>query len=124
MNEEYHLRKPLLRKTKDELITLLLNCQRQLSEKQDTVAELSRQVLHAHDLVADKARLLNEQKEQHEDTVSEYEHALQSVLDGVRQTLNHDSKLYDRHHNTYYALWYWVMWGRKVAKSLRKRQED
>ena len=50
----------------------------------------------------------------------EWEHLAESVIDGVRQTLNNDTKMYHDHHNTYYAMWYWVEWGTKVNTKMKK----
>ena len=55
--------------------------------------------------------------EEEDDQLGEALHALESVVDGVRQVLL-PSKVYETDSNAYYALWYWIEWGMKVHKSL------
>lgn len=59
--------------------------------------------------------------EQLTDVVEEYDHALHSVADGVRDVLNGTNKFFDADRNAYYATWYWVEWGKKVCGNLHKQ---
>ena len=108
--------------SKETKAQLMKRLDTQSRELMDLRQEVARMVHFGEQLqVVSKDYLrLQAQNQRLEEQRDEWEHLAESVIDGVRQTLNSDTKLYDSHHNTYYALWYWVEWGTKANKSLKK----
>jgi hypothetical protein len=72
----------------------------------------------------EQGETLRTKLEKLEEQRAEYQHLAESVIAGVRDTLNNDTKLYGKHHNTYYALWYWVEWGTNVIVDLKNSGGD
>lgn len=58
--------------------------------------------------------------------LDEVRHSLESLLDGVRQTLltKEGSAMYDTHYTLYYALWYWVEFGTRCVKGAREKKDE
>lgn len=108
------------RETKAQLMKRLEAADKQYRDAQ----EMRRREQEAAKAMSKRLGEMHTKLEKLEEQRDEWEHLAESVINGVRDTLNSDHKLYQDHHNTYYALWYWIEWGDKVNKSLKKEDNE